>query len=87
MASAMVEITSGSTPWRMSGSTMMVLKIAPSTSTDSVIASKAASENGKPSHFIPASAKKAGSMTNSPWAKLIVCDACQSRVNPTAASA
>ena len=66
---------------------MMALNIAPSTSTDSVSASKAASENGRPSHFMPASAKNAGSMTNSPWAKLIVCEACQSKVKPMAASA
>ena len=30
-----------------------------------------------PNHFIAISAKKAGSMTNSPWAKLMVCDVCQ----------
>ena len=34
-----------------------------------------------------ASMKKAGSMTNSPWAKLIVCEVCQSSVKPIATSA
>ena len=36
---------------------------------------------------MPISAKKAGSMTNSPWAKLMVWEACQSSVKPMAASA
>ena len=36
---------------------------------------------------IAASMKKAGSMTNSPWAKLIVCEVCQSSVKPIATSA
>jgi hypothetical protein len=31
--------------------------------------------------------KNAGSMTNSPWAKLIVCDVCHSSVKPIAISA
>ena len=42
-----------------------------------------ASQNGAPA-FIAAKMKKAGSMTNSPWAKLIVCEVCHSNVNPTA---
>ena len=33
------------------------------------------------------STKNAGSMTNSPCAKLIVCEVCQSSVKPIAASA
>jgi hypothetical protein len=45
-----------------------------------------ASQNGAPT-FIAASMKKAGSMTNSPWAKLIVCDVCHSSVNPIATRA
>ena len=83
----MVEMTSGSTPWRISGSTMMALKSRPSISIASVMASSAASENGRPSHFMPASAKNAGSITNSPCAKLMVCDVCHSSVKPMAARA
>ena len=45
-----------------------------------------ASQNGAPA-FMAARTKNAGSMTNSPWAKLIVCDVCQSNVNPTAIKA
>ena len=37
--------------------------------------------------FMAASMKKAGSMTNSPCAKLIVCEVCQSSVKPIATSA
>ena len=51
------------------------------------MASKAATENGRPSHFMPASAKNAGSITNSPCAKLMVCEVCHSSVKPIAASA
>ena len=47
---------------------------------------KTASQNGAPA-FIAARTKNAGSMTNSPWAKLIVCDVCQSSVKPTAIKA
>ena len=36
---------------------------------------------------MPTSAKKAGSMTNSPCAKLMVCEVCHSSVKPMAASA
>jgi hypothetical protein len=45
-----------------------------------------ASQNGAPA-FMAASTKNAGSMTNSPWAKLIVCDVCHSSVKPIAISA
>ena len=45
-----------------------------------------ASQNGAPTR-IAASIRNAGSMTNSPWAKLIVCEVCHSRVKPMAASA
>ncbi len=42
---------------------------------------------GRPSPCMPTSAKNAGSITNSPWAKLMVWDACQSSVKPMAARA
>ena len=46
----------------------------------------AAAQNGKPR--LPAiRMKNAGSITNSPCAKLIVCEVCHSSENPIAASA
>ena len=83
----MVEMTSGIGPCLISGSTIANLKASPSSSIETATAINAAIQNGTPSPFIAINAKKAGSMTNSPWAKLIVCEACQSRVKPTAASA
>jgi hypothetical protein len=44
------------------------------------------SSSGAPSGM-NASIAKAGSITNSPWAKLIVPEACHSSVKPSAASA
>ena len=46
-----------------------------------------APQNGTPNALIAISMKKAGSMTNSPWAKLIVCEVCHSSVKPIATSA
>ncbi len=45
-----------------------------------------ANQNGAPA-CIAASIRNAGSITNSPCAKLMVCEVCHSSVNPTAASA
>jgi hypothetical protein len=45
-----------------------------------------ASQNGAPA-CIAASIRNAGSITNSPCAKLMVCDVCQSSVKPTATMA
>ncbi|MGY4367266.1 hypothetical protein ACVW1A_003331 [Bradyrhizobium sp. LB1.3] len=45
-----------------------------------------ASQNGAPA-CIAASIKNAGSITNSPCAKLMVCEVCHSNVKPTATSA
>ncbi len=87
MATAIVEMTSGIGPWLINGSTIASLKATPSNAIDTAIAIKAASQNCTPSQFIATSAKNAGSMTNSPWAKLIVFDACQSSVKPTAVRA
>ena len=83
IASAMVAIASGSTPWRSIGSTSSILKPRPSSSIDSSMPMMIASQNGAPT-CIAASIRNAGSMTNSPCAKLMVCDVCHSSVKPTA---
>ncbi len=83
----MVEITSGSTPCRISGPTTAKRNTTPSSSIDSQHGRPAsASGNGRPS-FIAISARKAGTITNSPCAKLMVCEVCQSSVKPIAARA
>ena len=62
------------------------LKAQPSTTTATQQVARNAIGSGKP--IAPkASIMNAGSMTNSPWAKLIVPLACHSRVKPSAASA
>ena len=45
-----------------------------------------ASQNGAPACIAP-SIRNAGSITNSPCAKLMVCEVCHNSVNPTATSA
>ncbi|MHC2720904.1 hypothetical protein ACVIYH_006602 [Bradyrhizobium diazoefficiens] len=45
-----------------------------------------ASQNGAPTCIV-ASIRNAGSITNSPCAKLMVCEVCHSSVKPTATSA
>ena len=80
---AMVEITSGSTPCLSMGSTMMSLNTRPRSRSDSAMPMRMASQNGVP-RYIASRMKNAGTMTNSPWAKLIVCDVCHSSVKPTA---
>ncbi len=83
----MVEMTSGRTPWRMTGSTTSRLNSRPSTRSETAKPASIAIGNDKPPNFIAARTKKAGSITNSPCAKLIVCDVCHSSTKPTATSA
>ena len=87
MPSAIVEMTRGSTPWRITGSTTSRLKSRPSTSSDTARPTSIAAGNDKPPNFIAARTKNAGSMTNSPCAKLIVCEVCHSSTKPIATSA
>ena len=87
MLSAMVETTSGSTPRLISGATTTKRNTTPSSSIEARTASTSAPRNGTPNHFMAISARKAGTMTNSPCAKLMVCDVCHSSVKPIAASA
>ena len=49
--------------------------------------SATAGQNGRPKKPMPISTKKAGSMTNSPCAKLMVCEVCHRSVKPIATSA
>ncbi|MGY4328087.1 hypothetical protein ACVWWG_002504 [Bradyrhizobium sp. LB7.2] len=86
IASAIVAIASGSTPWRIIGSTSSILKARPSSSIESRMPRMIASQNGAPA-CIAANIKNAGSITNSPCAKLMVCEVCHSSVKPTATSA
>ena len=83
----MVAITSGKVPWGSIGSTVSFLKPMPRISSDTTSANATAGQSDSPSTPMPVSTKKAGNMTNSPWAKLMVCDACHSSVKPTAARA
>ena len=80
-------MTSGSTPWRRIGSTTRRLNSSPSTSSATSRPTSSASGKDRPPNFIAASTKNAGSMTNSPCAKLIVCEVCHSSTKPTATSA
>ena len=82
----MVAMASGSTPWRSIGSTSNRLNSKPSSRPDSTKPTRMAAQKGRPK-CIAASIRKAGSMTNSPCAKLMVCDVCQSSAKPTATSA
>ncbi len=87
IASAIVAIARGSTPCRIIGSTMAILKPQPKSAMNSPIPSTAASQNGAPASLTRARMRIAGSITNSPWAKLMVCEVCQTSVKPMAASA
>ena len=80
-------MTSGMTPCLSSGSTTAVLKPQPSTSIATRQASRNASQSGASATLRKNSIANAGSITNSPCAKLIVPDACHSSVKPSAASA
>ena len=67
----MVAIASGKTSCLSIGSTSSFLKAKPRIAVDSTRPIAMAAQKGR-WKFIAASMKKAGSMTNSPWAKLIV---------------
>ena len=82
----MVATTIGISPWRSSGSAMPRLKPQPSTTTPTTQVTMKAIGSGNP-NAENASIVNAGSITNSPCAKLMVPLACHSRVKPRAASA
>ena len=79
-------MTSGMTPCRISGSTIARLKPQPRISIAIAHVTTNATQSGAPA-AAHTSIANAGSITNSPCAKLIVPDACQSSVKPSAASA
>ena len=83
----MVAITSGSTPCRIIGSTISFLKARPSDDDRDDAADRERRPERQAEVPMPMSTKNAGSMTNSPWAKLMVCEVCQSSVKPIATSA
>ncbi len=83
----MVEMTSGSTPCRSIGSTMRRLNSRPRTRSATTSPTTHAGQKRQPKNFIAARMKKAGSITNSPCAKLMVCEVCHSSVKPTATRA
>lgn len=75
----------GIMPYLSNGSTTPRLNSQPSTSTASSTVSTKLTAMGAPSEMKP-SIMNAGNITNSPWAKLMVPEACHSRVKPSAAS-
>jgi hypothetical protein len=81
-----VATTIGMRPNLSSGSAMPRLKPHPSTNTATTHVSAKLTSSGRPI-ALKASIMKAGSITNSPCAKLMVPLACQSSVKPRAASA
>jgi hypothetical protein len=85
--SAMVAMASGSTPCLIIGSTTTSLKPAPKISRKTAMPSSPPAQSGRPKSLTASRISTAGSMTNSPWAKLIVCEVCQTSVKPIAASA
>jgi hypothetical protein len=82
----MVATTMGIMPYLKRGSTTPRLNSQPSSSTASSAVHTKLTSMGAPSEIKP-NIMKAGSITNSPWAKLMVPDACHSKVKPRAASA
>ena len=86
IARPMVATTIGIRPNLSSGSAMPRLNAQPSTATATRQVSKKASGSGAPIEA-KASIMKAGSITNSPCAKLIVPLACHKSVKPSAANA
>jgi hypothetical protein len=82
----MVATTMGIMPNLNSGSTRPRLNTQPSRNAASTTVSTKLTASGAPRLRKP-SIMKAGNMTNSPWAKLMVPLACQSRVKPKAARA
>ena len=81
-----VATTTATTPLPRIGSTIQFLKAAPSTRIDKPTATINDAHNGKPKDM-PINIAKAGSMTNSPCAKLMVPAACHKSVKPSAAIA
>jgi len=82
----MVATTMGIIPYLNSGSTKPRLNNHPKTKTDKAQLTQKLANNGKPAAMHPI-IMNAGNITNSPWAKLIVPEACQSKVKPKAANA
>jgi hypothetical protein len=82
----MVATTMGIMPYLKSGSTRPLLNSQPSMTTESTTLIEKATVSGRPL-CKATTIMKAGNITNSPWAKLIVPEACQSRVKPSAARA
>ena len=76
----------GIMPYLNSGSTRPRLKDQPSISTERAQAARKASTSGTLA-LSRITMMKAGNITNSPCAKLIVPEACHSSVKPSAASA
>jgi hypothetical protein len=87
IARPMVATTMGISPNLSSGSAMPRLKAQPSTPTASTSREHEGHRQRRRPRPMKPSIAKAGSITNSPWAKLMVPDACHSRVKPSAASA
>ena len=81
----MVATTMGIMPNLNKGSTKPRLNTQPNTNTASTTVMVKLTAKGAPMLKKP-SIMKAGSITNSPWAKLIVPLACHSSVKPRAAS-
>ena len=82
----MVATTIGIMPYLNSGSTTPRLNTQPSRKIATRQAARKAASSGSPADT-KAIMMKAGSITNSPCAKLIVPLACHSSVKPSAASA
>jgi len=85
MDKPMVATTMGIMPYLNSGSTMPRLNTQPKTTTASTTENTKLTTSGAPSAMKPI-IMKAGSMTNSPCAKLMVPLACHSSVKPKAAN-
>src|ERR1700712_4945961 len=86
MARPIVATITGIIPKRSSGSAIARLKPQPSTITATMQVNANAARSGIPNDE-NASIVKAGSITKSPGAKLIVPDACHISVKPSAATA
>ena len=86
MDKPMVATTMGIMPYLKRGSTKPRLNNQPSTRTDTTTLMAKLADNAMPLCSMM-TMMKAGNMTNSPWAKLMVPEACQSKVKPSAASA
>jgi hypothetical protein len=80
-----VATTIGIIPYLNKGSTKPRLNNQPKTKTDKTQLTQKLTNKGMPASKHPI-IMNAGNMTNSPWAKLIVPEACQSNVKPKAAN-